>query len=554
MDKQIYACQNLTKEHIDFLHKIEQGMPLTADLTRSDILLCCRMGENQALVARHMMPQSTISLYRGDATGRTLGPDEQPLILRTLKTGNGGRGQKEILDSGAPVIQDCFPIFDDRKQVIAAVVFEINMVAYERHRRRNRSFRQAVSWLQEMCLRGELVETATLSRFGMYDGVYLVDRARRIIYMNGIAANMYRSIGVSADMREQNITGMEPLDNEMVEMAFHLERPTERRHESSDGRIWIRKVIPLQMAPVTWQNYWQNWGWTNPFVRNGGTDRQTDAVLVTVHNATDAVQKQRELNVKSAIIQEVHHRVKNNLQTIAAILRIQARRTDNEESKQHLTDAVNRILSMSVIHEFLSQDEHRPINVRDVCQRIATQIAQVVTGPDQRVTIKVDGPNVRLPASQATPTALVINELLLNAVEHGVHERKVGAIWVHLVDLGDSVRIIVEDDGLGLPADFDQSHSNSLGLQIVHTLVTDDLKGEFRMESIGHDDTCQAADCQRDGSQAGECPPGEGETVAPPPAAPADERLTGTEMDGDLAVPTGARAIVTFPKRSLKAD
>src|SRR5690606_10931826 len=116
--------------------------------------------------------------------------------------------------------------------------------------------------------------------------------------------------------------------------------------------------------------------------------------------------KERELNVKSAMIQEVHHRVKNNLQTIAAILRIQARRSQNSEAKQHLTDAVNRILSMSVIHEFLSQDEHQPINIRDVCQRIVAQAQQVAVNPGQQIEIVVAGPNIRLPAGQATAAAL----------------------------------------------------------------------------------------------------------------------------------------------------
>jgi len=225
------------------------------------------------------------------------------------------------------------------------------------------------------------------------------------------------------------------------------------------------------------------------------------------------VQKQRELNVKSAFIQEVHHRVKNNLQNIAAILRIQARRCKSEEAKQHLTDAVNRVLSMSVIHEFLSQDEHRSINLRDVCQRIANQVADVARNPEQDLEIRVHGPQVRLPASQATPAALVVNELLLNAVEHGLGQRSRGTITITLHDLGDAVQLVIEDDGDGLPPNFDPVQNRSLGLQIVHTLVTDDLKGSLQMESVA----------------------------------------ATTVANGDPAY-LGARAIVTFPKRSLQVD
>ncbi len=234
-------------------------------------------------------------------------------------------------------------------------------------------------------------------------------------------------------------------------------------------------------------------------------------MLVLIHNATEAVQRQRELNVKAAMIQEVHHRVKNNLQTIAAILRIQARRAEQEETRQHLTGAVNRILSMSVIHEFLSHDEHRSINIRDVCQRIGDQVTRVAGSPEQEIEIQVRGPNIRLPASQATPMAMVINELLLNAMEHGLAGLSHGRVDVELSDLGDAVRVVVEDDGSGLPPDFDPVQSKSLGLQIVHTLVTDDLKGELQMTSA------------RDEATAAQ--PGR-----------------------------GTRAVVTFPKRPLTAD
>ena len=487
MDKRVHDCPDLTEQDIEFLRRVEAGLALTADLSRADILLCTVLAPDAILVARHMSPQSTSSLYGKDATGRVFTPDDQPLLFRTIQGGNSGRGQKEVLPSGAPIIQDCYPIHSEDKRLLGAMVYETNMVAYERHRRRNRLFRQAVRWLQEMCIQGELTQTSELGRFSLYDGVYLVDRNRKVVYMNGIVANMFRSIGIVSDISEQRISTLEPLDEELVEQAFHMQTPIERRHESSDGRIWIRTVIPLQMADVTWQNYWQNWSWYGALLRNDHPTDEIESVLVTIHNATDAVQTQRELNVKSAIIQEVHHRVKNNLQTVAAILRIQARRTESEEAKQALMDAVNRILSMSVIHEFLSQDDHRPINVRDVCQRVANQIVQVTANPGQQVDVKVSGPNVHLPAGQATPMALVINELMLNAMEHGVGDREKATIVIILEDKADAICIQVEDEGDGVPLDFDPTQSQSLGLQIVHTLVTDDLKGALTIESYLED-------------------------------------------------------------------
>ena len=506
MDSRVHQLPGLPPDGLELLRKVEAGLPITADVSRADVLLCTLLERDTALVAFHAIPNSISSLYRKDATGRTFGVAEQPLLFQALRSGAGGRRQREVLSHGAPIIQDVFPLYgrashNGERRVVGAMVVETNMIAHERQRRRNRHFRQAVIWLQEMCARGELDSGGAISGFSLYDGVYLVDRQRTIIYMSGIAANLFRSAGIATEVHEQPLSSLEDQDVKLVEEVFATQQCSERRVESDDGRIWVRSALPLRPPRLRWHTAWRNLPWDRHL--HNGEESDLDAVMVLLHNATEAVQKQRELNVKSAIIQEVHHRVKNNLQNIAAILRIQARRVQTEEARVHLTEAVNRVLSMAVIHEFLSHDEHRPINIKDVCQRIAAQVTQVSGSPDQEISVQVAGTNVRLPASQATPVAMVVNELLLNAVEHGLAGRSSGRIVIQLDDLGDAVRISIEDDGNGLPPDFDGvQQSKSMGLHIVYTLATDDLKGSFTMQP---------------------------------------------------AEPQGARAIVTFPKKSIRA-
>ncbi len=483
MDSQVYNLPGLSPADLEFLRKIEAGLPITADVSRADALLCTLLSKDKALVAFHAIPNSISSLYRSDTIGRVLNAEDQPLLFQALNSGSGGRRQREVLSNGAPVIQDVFPVHNQDGKVIGAVLIETNMIAHERQRRRNRHFRQAVVWMQEMCARGELASAASISGFSLYDGVYMVDHNRTVVYLSGIAANLFRSIGITPEVRDQPLESLEKTDADLVDLVMKTRSCHSSRMETEDGRIWVRTGIPLRVPAGGWRNYWLALPWT-PFVSTAG-EHEIDAVLVLLHNATEAVQKERELNVKSAIIQEVHHRVKNNLQNIAAILRIQARRVESDEARQHLTEAVNRVLSMSVIHEFLSQDEHRPINVKDVCQRIASQVAQVSANPEQEISIQVQGSSIRLPASQATPLAMVVNELMLNAVEHGLKDRPRGTIRILLEEVDDTVTLQVEDDGQGLPANFDvERHPSSLGLQIVHTLVTDDLKGRLSMESI----------------------------------------------------------------------
>ena len=574
MDKQVHNCSGLTEADLELFQRIEDGLPITADISRADILVCTLLSPNRALVISHAMPSSISSLYRNEIEGRTFTRDEQPLILRALYSGSGGRWQREVLRNGAPIIQDVYPIHGETTshgeiesnggRTIGAFVVETNMLAYERQRRRNRYFRRAVPGVQEMCLHGEIKNAKALGRFGIYDGIYLVDHERQIRYVSGNATNLFRTAGIVRDPHGAHISMLEATDTELVEETFLTQQCLEERNESSDGRIWIRRAVPLRMPPPTWLQWWLGVPWYNLAQRK---QADIDAVIVMIHNATETVQKQRELNVKSAIIQEVHHRVKNNLQNIAAILRIQARRCESEEAKQHLIDAVNRVLSMSVIHEFLSQDEHRPISLRDVCQRIGTQVAQVSSNPEQEIAIHVSGPNIRLPASQATPAAMVINELLLNAVEHGLRDRRHGQIEIALQDLGDGVELIVTDNGNGLPTDFGQRPSRSLGLQIVQTLVTDDLKGQVTIESLAVPSEEERKAESRDENADDSVNTHNGHLVdaklvsdnAPTTTLPkSDEVATDAAKSGTepVASPTrqGTQVTIRFPKRSLGID
>jgi two-component sensor histidine kinase len=148
-----------------------------------------------------------------------------------------------------------------------------------------------------------------------------------------------------------------------------------------------------------------------------------------------------------------------------------------------LDEAIGRIQSVAIIHEFLSREERQAINIRDAISRIIAQNRQVLLGPGMEVSFLVEGPVIYLPSQQATACALAVNELIQNALEHGFEGRKQGCIRVVLVDGGDKVQIEIWDDGAQLPTDFDLQTTPSLGLQIVRTLVNDDLKGKLRLEN-----------------------------------------------------------------------
>ena len=458
----------------DDLHRLElvqASLPLTADLSRADIMLVVAQGDD-AVVIDQAQPRSIASLYRAPWSGRLLPLEEHPAIAAGLRYGHRSKQTHNLLEQGTPVVQQVMPVWSDNGRPLAVMQIETNLIAWERHRRRNQVFQNAVQWLQEMTLRGELPSAQTLSRFGEMDGVLFVDPNYRIRYVSGIANNLYRRLNYLKDLHGEHIGDLHTQDELLVRQA--LQTGVCHEHQVSEGnRYWTRKVVPV------W-SYETRWG---PLARKQGPKLR--GVLVLVHDETEERVKAEELHIKSTMIKEVHHRVKNNLQTVASILRMQSRRSADEELRIHLNEAVNRVLAVAVIHEFLSRDDDQAINIRDVCQRIVTQTQRAAVAPDRPITLHCQGPAIYLPSQQATACALVANELLLNALEHAFQGQQSGSVLLNLIDLGDQVVLEVVDDGVGLPPAGDESDDDpaeGLGLTIINTLVKGDLKGEVTME------------------------------------------------------------------------
>jgi two-component sensor histidine kinase len=333
-----------------------------------------------------------------------------------------------------------------------------------------------------MLLNGDIEGAETLSPFQEHDGVLVVDSQRVIRYASGIASELYRRLGYQDSLVGRHLGSLETGDQAMYsqvieDLRCHEDEFQERPYLRGDHQlIWIRKAVPLISYPVG-RPVWKPWLW----FQRGRVD-----VLFAIHDATEERRSERERKRQATMVQEVHHRVKNNLQTVAALLRMQMRRSKTEETRAVLKDSVGRILSMAVVHEYLSRADHQAINIREVTQRIIQEIRQGVLSPDKQIRVVLaPGNNLYLPARQATACALVINELLQNAVEHGYAERSEGQIDVQLEDKGDEIEIIISDDGDGLPPDFDLGQTASLGLQIVQTLVQEDLRGALELEDVG---------------------------------------------------------------------
>lgn len=479
MDSVVHECEHLTQEDIAFLERIESGLGILADLSRADVLLYCPLTPERAVVVSQASPHSILPIYSESQVGQQVTFNDQPDVMRALLEGRRGStevrrmaGDRRSAAKGAPIVQETYPIQDGEGRVLAAVCVETNLIERERHRRRSKEFQRALKQFQQALLTGNLPEVAHLSSFAEHDGVVVVDAQHRIQYVSGVATSLYRKLGYAGDLLKRHIDDLELDDNGLVREALETGACSEDEIQVSD-LIWIKKAIPL-------------------FSRRRGLlglrqsreiPQRPAGVLVTIHDETDTRRQIEELRVKVAMIQEIHHRVKNNMQTIASLLRLQSRRAESEETRRALQEGINRILSVAVIHEFLAHQEARVINIRDVSQRIINQFREGVLDRERGIRLDLRGPNIYLPTQPATVCALVINELLHNALEHGYERQHGGTVTVQLRDDDEQITISVDDDGVGLPETFDLAQTSSLGLQIVKTLAQGDLKGGFELHS-----------------------------------------------------------------------
>src|SRR5438309_135004 len=215
-----------------------------------------------------------------------------------------------------------------------------------------------------------------------------------------------------------------------------------------------------------------------------------NGALLLMRDVSELRRRDRMLLSKDATIREIHHRVKNNLQTIASLLRLQGRRLSSPEAKQALEESVRRIRSIALVHETLAYEAGNTVPFGEIIRPSVRVVEDGRVSPARHIRFHVEGDPGDLPAEVATPLAVVLTELLQNAVEHGFPdngsgEMREGSGTVRLVREADEAVVDVVDDGVGLPPDFSPETASGLGLSIVGTLAQSELAGELTMKNDG---------------------------------------------------------------------
>ncbi|HBS58161.1 MAG TPA: histidine kinase [Firmicutes bacterium] len=451
-------CAKITElehEQIDVLEQIADHLQPVADVAHADLTIYCQASDkNFLVVVAQAKPYTIHAANERMWLGQTVAAVEEPLVLKTLQKGDNIMGVREMDVGTEPLEQETFPVMDRRGQVIAAVSMERNRIQYRQDR--SEVLSETVKRFIHTLTHEKIYREISFLPITARDGIVIVDERGVIIFANAVASSIYKLLGVGR-LLGHKVTDRHVNDRFVVK-AFGKKEYLEQEFVYGDY-ILFKRAIPL--------------------LSYGRPER----IILIVSDVTEVRKKEKELLIKQAVIQEIHHRVKNNLQTIASLLRLQARRSGSPLVKDALNESINRILSTAVVHEFLSQQDSESINIREVTKNILDLVIQNMLEPGFNIQTVLNGKDVILPSERAVSVALIINELVSNSVEHGFKGRQEGSITVDILEREQDYYIEVRDDGVGLPADFQLGATRSLGLQIVQKLVQDDLGGDFTMTS-----------------------------------------------------------------------
>jgi two-component sensor histidine kinase len=448
----------------DHLHRLVADWQLLADLSFADLLLFVPIGLDRFVVAAQIRPTTGPTSYQVDLIGRTVTAAERPQLPVAVLEERVVREGDPVWVHDVPVREEAIPVRHDGA-VVAVVTRDTNLAAARTPSRLEIAYLRSANDLAQMLADGTWPPDGADAGAGLRvgDGLVRLDADGTVAFASPNALSAYRRLGHLGDLEGQRLdqvtSALAPRAVGSVEFPVAA---VARGRIARSGEVEARDAtVQLRSIPL----------------RHGG--RHIGA-LVLVHDVTELRRRERQLIGKDATIREIHHRVKNNLQTVAALLRLQARRVEAPEARAALEESVRRVSSIAVVHETLSGTLEETVAFDEVADRVATMVLDVTAS--RGVQLRRTGTFGTLPAQVATPLAMVLTELVQNAVEHAFDADAGGAVSVD-VDRGegDSLRLQVRDDGRGLPPSFSLDGSDRLGLQIVRTLVETELGGELTL-------------------------------------------------------------------------
>ncbi len=470
---------SLTPDDVLRLGELTAEWQLLADLSFADLVLWIPKREDQKSwpeghrAVAQIRPMTAATVFTHDLIGNEVTWGSRTDLDQALSSGEIIRDNRAEQVGEIEIKVECIPVFFlDR--VIAVISRHRNLETMRTPSRLELNYREIANHIYRMIAEGN---------FPVKDNVYLAEAAPRVgdglvrinvsgevLFASPNARSALNRVGWDKDVEGQNfgqvldslVSPISPLNPKEENWQISMSGKQLRREEfENSGGVLDLLAIPLTEG-----------------------DNRIGAVVL-VHNVTELRRKDRALISKDATIREIHHRVKNNLQTVSALLRLQARRIEDPKASAAIEEAVRRVVSIALVHETLSATSQDLVQFDEVITKIIQGASELNIRPNE-IQIKKVGEFGLISSMVATPLALVLTELIHNALEHGLSNSG-DLVELRINRQAASMTITVTDNGAGIPNDFSLELNTNLGLQIVQTLTKNELAGkiEFIKQNIG---------------------------------------------------------------------
>ena len=455
----------------EWLHLLVGDWQLIADLSFADLVLWVRSDESGWRAVAHVRPNTGPMVFYEDVVGSSSSPARAEMLDEAART-------QHIVARPQPVVRHDMKVHEDAVPVcrsgglIAVMTRHTNLTTARASSRLELTYRNLAESLMRMVAAGDFPSTSapTGTRRGaprVGDGVTHLDVDGVVLYASPNAVSAVHRMGhvgdVIGEVLAQIVADLASRGGSTVDESLAV---------VATGRAAWRSEVETPSATITLRAI--------PLVVDG----VRTGAMVLMRDVSELRRREQELLTKDATIREIHHRVKNNLQTVAALLRLQARRVPDQSARGALEEAVRRVGTIALVHETLSQGFDETVDFDEIAVRGLRAVVEVATS-EYRVESRFAGSFGRMRAEDATALAMIVSELVQNAVEHGLADRdgvvEVAARRETLEDGEEQLTVVITDDGVGLPTGF-RPMLAGLGTRIVTSLAAD-LRGRIRWEN-----------------------------------------------------------------------
>lgn len=447
-------CNEYTDLIVDEIMEIREAakaLPAMASMFNADAFIDCPLndGSGDSIVVVEAKPVDGESSYKKPVVGLVATKEKEPAVYRTFKLGVPTKFMKAVTQENAHVVQTVEPIYS-KDRIIGVYIIEQRMEEVARATSEDEEFsseRLALKDINTLML-GEAGSAVADS---IEEGLLLIDKENKVVFRNKSAEDIHRRLGFLTEILGQNY-------NEIC--LSELPSP-----ESGNSMVKEIKLGDFYFLVKT--------------LYIGQKDLN---YIVTISDITSRKMQEQALVLRSVAFKEMHHRVKNNLQTMAALLRLQRNNVESQEAKIALSETMSRIYAISSTHQLLVEADIEDIKLNDMISSIKTNTVMYYDRPDFDLQIECFGGDFDIKYEQANALALVLNELLQNSIKHAFPKRDSGKIVIMAFQKGmDAREVVYMDDGCGF--DVDNTKSEGIGSTIVDMMVKEKLKGHMSVRS-----------------------------------------------------------------------